>query len=77
VLVVDRARFPSGTISTHFFRGEWCVAALDRLGILDEVLRTGAPPLVREFNVDTFDAPSRSIRRRMRARSVTASPSAG
>ena len=55
VLVVDRARFPSETISTHFFRGEWCVAALDRLGILDEVLRTGAPPLVREFNVDAVD----------------------
>jgi flavin-dependent dehydrogenase len=55
VLVVDRATFPSETISTHFFRGEWCVAALDRLGLLDEVLDTGAPPLVREFNVDALD----------------------
>ncbi len=55
VLVVDRATFPSATISTHFFRGEWCVAALERVGVLPEVLATGAPPLVREYGADALD----------------------
>ena len=55
VLVVDRATFPSATISTHFFRGQWCVAALDRVGVLPDVLGTGAPPLVREYNADALD----------------------
>jgi hypothetical protein len=55
VLVVDRATFPSATISTHFFRGAWCVTALDRVGVLPEVLATGAPPLVREYNADALD----------------------
>jgi flavin-dependent dehydrogenase len=55
VLVVDRGMFPSATISTHFFRGEWCVAALDRIGVLKDVLATGAPPLVREYNADALD----------------------
>lgn len=55
VVVVDRARFPSATISTHFFRGAWCVSALDAIGVLPEVLATGAPPLVREYNADALD----------------------
>lgn len=55
VLIVDRATFPSATISTHFFRGQWCVAALERIGVLDEVLATGAPRLVREYNADALD----------------------
>lgn len=55
VLVVDRATFPRATISTHFFRGAWCVTALDRVGVLPEVLATGAPPLVREYNADALD----------------------
>jgi 2-polyprenyl-6-methoxyphenol hydroxylase-like FAD-dependent oxidoreductase len=55
VLVVDRATFPSATISTHFFRGEWCVAALEHIGVLPEVLATGAPPLVREYGADALD----------------------
>ena len=55
MLVVDRATFPSSTISTHFFRGAWCVSALERVGILPDVLATGAPPLVREFNADALD----------------------
>lgn len=55
VMVIDRATFPSATISTHFFRGQWCVAALDRVGVLPDVLGTGAPPLVREYNADALD----------------------
>lgn len=50
MLVVERVAFPSSTISTHFFRGAGCVAVLTRLGVLDEVLAWGSPPLVREHN---------------------------
>ncbi len=50
VLVVERVAFPSPTISTHFFRGAGCVAVLTRLGVLEEVLALGSPPLVREHN---------------------------
>ena len=48
VLLLDRARFPSTTLSTHYFRGAGMVGVLQRLGILDEVLALGSPPLVRE-----------------------------
>jgi flavin-dependent dehydrogenase len=50
VLLVDRARFPSSALSTHFFRGAGLVAVLDRLGVLDEVLALGSPPLVRMYD---------------------------
>jgi len=53
VLLVDRATFPSPTISTHFFRGAGLVGVLDDLGILPQVLETGAPPLTQEFNYET------------------------
>lgn len=49
VLLVDRARFPSPTLSTHFFRGGGLVAVLDRLGVLEEVLALGCPPLSRSY----------------------------
>jgi flavin-dependent dehydrogenase len=52
VLVVDRAGFPSPTLSTHFFRGAGCVGVLRTLGVLDEVLACGSPRLVREYNAD-------------------------
>jgi menaquinone-9 beta-reductase len=55
VLVIDRATFPSGTLSTHFFRGQGCVGVLRRLGVLEEVLSFGSPPLVREYNADATD----------------------
>lgn len=45
VLVVDRATFPSPTLSTHFFRGGGLVSVLAKLGLLDRVLALGAPPL--------------------------------
>ncbi len=50
VLLVERVRFPSTTISTHYFRGAGLVAVLDRLSILDRVLALGSPPLRREWS---------------------------
>ncbi len=45
VLLVDRASFPSATLSTHFFRGAGLLAVLSRLSILDRILALDAPPL--------------------------------
>jgi flavin-dependent dehydrogenase len=50
VLLIDRAQFPSVALSTHFFRGAGLVAVLDRLGMLDDVLALGSPPLVRMYD---------------------------
>jgi 2-polyprenyl-6-methoxyphenol hydroxylase-like FAD-dependent oxidoreductase len=44
VLVVDRATFPSDTISTHIVHPQG-VAALARWGLLDRVTATGCPPI--------------------------------
>ena len=44
VLVVDRATFPSDSLSTHFVRPEGA-ALLAQWGLLDRVLATGCPPL--------------------------------
>src|SRR4051812_48362178 len=44
VLLVDRARFPSDTLSTHAIHAPG-VAALRRWGLLDAVTATGCPPL--------------------------------
>jgi flavin-dependent dehydrogenase len=49
VLLLDRATFPSNTVSTHFFRGEYMVSVLHRLGVLDEVLSFGSPRLLQEY----------------------------
>jgi 2-polyprenyl-6-methoxyphenol hydroxylase-like FAD-dependent oxidoreductase len=46
VLLVDRASFPSDTVSTHLLHPP-AVAALRRWGLLDEVLATGCPPIER------------------------------
>src|SRR5215210_5855562 len=42
VLVVDRASFPSDTVSTHMIHAPG-VAALQQWGLLDEVTQTGCP----------------------------------
>ncbi|HSH99282.1 MAG TPA: FAD-dependent monooxygenase, partial [Reyranella sp.] len=44
VMVLDRARFPSDTVSTHFL---WprTTAALARWGLLDSLAATGCPPI--------------------------------
>lgn len=58
VVLVDRARFPSSTVSTHFFRGEDGVAALRQIGVLDDVLALGAPKLCCQYDyADGRDAP--------------------
>jgi 2-polyprenyl-6-methoxyphenol hydroxylase-like FAD-dependent oxidoreductase len=44
VLVVDRATFPSDTVSTHQIHPPG-VAALDRWGLLERVVATGCPPI--------------------------------
>jgi 2-polyprenyl-6-methoxyphenol hydroxylase-like FAD-dependent oxidoreductase len=49
VLLVDAGRFPSDTVSTHFFRGAAFLSVLRRSGALDAVLRLGSPPLRREY----------------------------
>ena len=48
VLLVDRATFPSDTVSTHMIHPPG-VAALARWGLLDRVVATGCPP------VDTYE----------------------
>ncbi len=44
VLVVDRATFPSDTISTHVLQ-PLAAAALNRWGLLDRLAATGCPPI--------------------------------
>jgi 2-polyprenyl-6-methoxyphenol hydroxylase-like FAD-dependent oxidoreductase len=44
VLVVDRATFPSDTVSTHLVHPPG-VAALARWGLLEELVATGCPPI--------------------------------
>jgi 2-polyprenyl-6-methoxyphenol hydroxylase-like FAD-dependent oxidoreductase len=44
VLVVDRATFPSDTVSTHLIHPPG-VAALERWGLLDEIVATACPPI--------------------------------
>lgn len=44
VLLVDRATFPSDTVSTHLMHAP-AVAALARWGVLDHVVATGCPPI--------------------------------
>ncbi len=50
VLLVDATRFPSETLSTHFFRGSGLLAALERVGALEVVLQLGASHLVQEYS---------------------------
>jgi 2-polyprenyl-6-methoxyphenol hydroxylase-like FAD-dependent oxidoreductase len=47
VLLVDKARFPSDTMSTHFVHPPG-VAALERWGLLDRLVATGCP------RIDTY-----------------------
>jgi 2-polyprenyl-6-methoxyphenol hydroxylase-like FAD-dependent oxidoreductase len=54
VLVVDRATFPSDTISTHLVHPPG-IAALRRWGLLDRVTATGCPPIhTYAFDVGPF-----------------------
>jgi 2-polyprenyl-6-methoxyphenol hydroxylase-like FAD-dependent oxidoreductase len=44
VLVVDRATFPSDTLSTHVIHPQG-IAALHRWGLLEQLVATGCPPI--------------------------------
>ena len=44
VLVVDRATFPSDTLSTHLVHHPG-MAALDRWGLAERLIATGCPPI--------------------------------
>jgi 2-polyprenyl-6-methoxyphenol hydroxylase-like FAD-dependent oxidoreductase len=46
VLLVDRATFPSDTVSTHLLHAP-AIAALQKWGLLDRVVATGCPPINR------------------------------
>lgn len=50
VLLVDRATFPSDTMSTHYIH-QTGVAQLKRWGLLDKVVASGCPPIAKA----TFD----------------------
>src|SRR5262245_55140647 len=54
VLLVDRARFPSDTLSTHYIHQPG-VALLERWGLLGQVAATNCPPVRRQrFDVGPF-----------------------
>ncbi len=50
VLLVDKAAFPSDTMSTHFIHAPG-VARLQRWGVLDKVVASNCPP-VRSYSLD-------------------------
>lgn len=61
--LVDRATFPSDTLSTHVFQNEG-VAVLDRLGVLDAVRSSGAPWLEAiDLRVESLEVQHRLPRR--------------
>ncbi|MFN8620598.1 MAG: NAD(P)/FAD-dependent oxidoreductase [Chloroflexota bacterium] len=49
VLVLDREPPDTDTLSTHYTTGAGMVGVLRRLGVLEDVLRLGTPPLVVEY----------------------------
>lgn len=51
VLLLDRAKFPSDTISTHIIWPHGA-EALDRWGLLDRLAATGCPPVARQMIFD-------------------------
>jgi 2-polyprenyl-6-methoxyphenol hydroxylase-like FAD-dependent oxidoreductase len=55
ILLVDKATFPSDTISTHILWPHGA-ALMDRWGLLDELAATGCPPVARRliFDVGPF-----------------------
>lgn len=61
VVAVDRATFPSDTLSTHHLTPK-AVALLRHHGVLDEMLATGAPPLSHfRLFVDGFEVHPRYV----------------
>ena len=62
VLVVDRATFPSDTVSTHIIQRPG-VAALSRWGLLDRCCRGAAQPMARPTRSTSARSRSRAPRR--------------
>ncbi len=72
VLLVDRASFPSDTISTHSVRLPGA-RALHRWGLLDDVLATGCPPVLGR-TIHREDEPPLDWWRKTRQRSQDGAP---
>jgi 2-polyprenyl-6-methoxyphenol hydroxylase-like FAD-dependent oxidoreductase len=63
VLMVDRATFPSDTVSTHFIHAPG-MAALQRWGLRDTLARTGCPSIRRysfDFGPFTIEGSPRAV----------------
>ena len=76
VLVVDRATFPSDTVSTHVVQ-PLAVAALARWGLIDRLTATGCPP-IHTYTLrlrSRHDLRERRARRTLRSRTVPGGPS--
>ena len=69
VLLLDRARFPSDILSTHYIHQPGC-ARLKRWGLLDRVIASNCPP-VREQHRDRTLCKSPRVYRRARRSSFT------
>jgi flavin-dependent dehydrogenase len=76
VLLLDKAQFPSDTLSTHFFRMP-ALRVFERLGVLDEV-RSQAPPMTVMWNYidghiisDPIEAPEEHLRYFLCERRIT------
>jgi flavin-dependent dehydrogenase len=76
VLLLDKAHFPSDTLSTHFFRAP-ALRVFDRLGMLEEV-KSVAPPMTVLWNYidghvlsDPIEAPEEHLRYFLCERRIT------
>jgi 2-polyprenyl-6-methoxyphenol hydroxylase-like FAD-dependent oxidoreductase len=76
VLLLEKAHFPSDTLSTHFFRAP-ALRVFERLGVLDQV-RSAAPPLTMMWNYidghvisDPVEAPEEHLRYFLCERRIT------
>lgn len=76
ILLLDKAQFPSDTLSTHFFRAP-ALRVFERLGVLDDI-KSAAPPMTKTWNyIDghvfsaTVEAPEEHLRFFLCARRIT------
>lgn len=76
VLLLEKAHFPSDTLSTHFFRAP-ALRVFERLGVLDEV-KSAAPPMTTVWNYidghvlsDTIKEPEEHLRYFLCERRIT------
>jgi 2-polyprenyl-6-methoxyphenol hydroxylase-like FAD-dependent oxidoreductase len=76
VLLLEKAHFPSDTLSTHFFRAP-ALRVFERLGVLDEV-KSAAPPMTVLWNYidghvlsDPIEAPEEHLRYFLCERRIT------